>query len=115
MAKVQSWEVSDSFWARVEPLIPKPKRDPNKAYKRKPGGGRKPMPARQIFERIVYVLRTGCQWRALPKEKYGSPSTLRQKSVHTLYVIPAKLVPAKAGSGNPGYRNVHWIPSLRPE
>ncbi len=28
MAKVQSWEVSDSFWARVEPLIPKPKRDP---------------------------------------------------------------------------------------
>ena len=29
MAKVQSWEVSDSFWARVEPLIPKPKRDPN--------------------------------------------------------------------------------------
>ncbi len=50
MAKVQSWEVSDSFWARVEPLIPKPKRDPNKTYKRKPGGGRKPMPAREIFE-----------------------------------------------------------------
>ncbi len=76
MAKVQSWEVSDSFWARVEPLIPKPKRDPNKTYMRKPGGGRKPMPARQIFEGIVYVLRTGCQWRALPKEKYGSPSAI---------------------------------------
>ena len=37
MAKIQSWEVSDSFWERVEPLIPKPERDPNKTYKRKAG------------------------------------------------------------------------------
>ncbi len=61
MAKVQSWEVPASFWARVEPLVPKPKRDPNKTYKRNPAGAGKPMPARQIFEGIVYVLRTGCQ------------------------------------------------------
>ena len=44
MPKIQSWEVSDVFWEKVEPLIPLPKRDPNKEYKRKPGGGRKPMP-----------------------------------------------------------------------
>ncbi len=76
MAKVKSWEVSDSFWQKVEPLIPSPKRDPNKQYLRKPSGGRKPMPARKIFAGIVYVLRTGCQWKALPKEGFGNSSAI---------------------------------------
>jgi transposase len=76
MAKVKSWEVSDSFWQKVEPLIPSPKRDPNKQYLPKPGGGRKPMPARKIFAGIVYVLPTGCQWKALPKEDFGSSSAI---------------------------------------
>lgn len=76
MAKIQSWEVSDAFWERVEPLIPAPGRDPKKTYKRKSGGGRKPMPPRQIFAGIMYVLRTGCQWKALPKERFGSPSAI---------------------------------------
>jgi transposase len=26
------------------------------------------MPPRQVFSAIAYVLRTGCQWKALPKE-----------------------------------------------
>ena len=76
MKKIQSWEVSDAFWERVEPLIPEPQRDPNKTYKRKVGGGRKRMPPRQVFEAIMYVLRTGCQWKALPKERFGSPSAI---------------------------------------
>ncbi len=33
------------------------------------------MPARQIFSTIVYVLRTGCQWKALPRE-FGSASAI---------------------------------------
>ena len=33
------------------------------------------MPLRQVFSAIVYVLRTGCQWKALPKE-YGSASAI---------------------------------------
>jgi transposase len=74
--KTKSWEVSDAFWSRVAPLVPPPKRDPNKAYKRKSGGGRKPIPNRIIFEAIMYVLRTGCQWQALPKERFGSPSAI---------------------------------------
>ena len=76
MAKIQSWEVSDSFWQKVEPLIPQPERDSSKQYIRKVGGGRKPMPPRQIFEAILFVLGTGCQWKALPKERFGSPSAV---------------------------------------
>ena len=33
------------------------------------------MPPRQVFSAIVYVLRTGCQWKALPKE-FGSASAI---------------------------------------
>jgi len=77
MAKrIQSWEVSDAFWERVNPLIPKPERDSERSYKRIAGGGRKPIPYRLVFEGIVYVLRTGCQWKALPKERFGSPSSI---------------------------------------
>jgi transposase len=35
------------------------------------------MPVRQIFSFIVYVLRTGCQWKALPKE-FGSASAIHK-------------------------------------
>jgi len=76
MPRIQSWEVSDAFWEKVAPLIPQPARNPNKSYKRKAGGGRKPIPTRKIFEAILYVLRTGCHWKALPKERFGSPSTV---------------------------------------
>ena len=77
MAKrIQSWDVSDSFWERVEPLIPLQERDKEKNYKRKSGGGRKPIHYRTVFEGIVYVLRTGCQWKSLSKERFGSPSSI---------------------------------------
>ncbi len=74
---MKSWTVSDVFWAKVEPLIPVVTRPEGRQYHRKPGAGRKPMPPRQIFSAIVYVLRTGCQWKALPRE-FGSAS-----AVHT--------------------------------
>lgn len=76
MSRIRSWQVSDSFWERVKPFIPVPTRDPAKTYRRKPGGGRKPMDSRNVFEAIVYVLRTGCQWKALPKEVFGSASSI---------------------------------------
>ena len=74
--KIKSWEVSDAFWAIVEPLIPRPKRDEMKQYVRKTGGGRKPLEPRKVFSAIVFVLRTGIQWKALPKEVFGSPSSI---------------------------------------
>ena len=73
----KSWEVSDEFWGRVSALIPKAKRDPEKSYQRRCGAGRKPMEPRKIFEAIVYVLRTGIQWKAPPKE-YGNSSSIHR-------------------------------------
>jgi transposase len=29
-----------------------------------------------VFKGIVFVLRTGCQWKALPAERYGSASAV---------------------------------------
>jgi transposase len=75
---IKSWEVSDAFWAVVEPLIPKPKRDKEKQYKRIVGGGRKPLAPRKVFAAIVYVLRTGIQWKALPKDIFGSSSAIHR-------------------------------------
>ena len=73
----QSWTISDEFWERIQEDIPKTERDPKKNYVHAPGQGRKPMPARKALEGIFYVLRTGCQWKALPRE-YGSGSTVHR-------------------------------------
>jgi transposase len=34
------------------------------------------MDPRRVFEAIIYVLRTGIQWKAIPKSVYGSPSAI---------------------------------------
>ena len=59
MSRSHQWEASDALWERVIPLIPPP---PSHAR-----GGRPRMPDRQAFAAIVYVLRTGIQWNALPR------------------------------------------------
>lgn len=59
MAERNKWGVSDELWAAVEPLLP-PRRNRHPC-----GGGRKPTEARRVFAAIVFVWRTGCQWRAL--------------------------------------------------
>ena len=73
----QSWTISDEFWEAIKDAIPKKERDAQKTYKNKPGQGRKPMDARKALEGILYVLRTGCQWKALPRE-YGSGSAVHR-------------------------------------
>jgi len=78
-SRLPSWEVSDAFWQRVESLIPERRREASKEYVRKPGGGRKPKEARTVFEAIVYVLRMGCQWKALPRERFGSASAIHKR------------------------------------
>src|SRR5215217_3137494 len=52
--------VSDDLWEAIEPLLPKASPKPN--------GGRPRVPDRAALAGIVFVLRTGCPWRMLPKE-----------------------------------------------
>jgi len=85
MRQTESWELTDEFWDEVKDLLIKMPRDPNKTYKRKEGGGRKPLDFRIVLAAIFYVLRTGIQWKALPKEKFCSASP-----VHKYYMFWAK-------------------------
>ena len=62
-----SWRVPDELWERVEPLLPR--------YRKSKAGGRPRADSRQVLDGILYVLRTGCQWKAVPQE-FGSASTL---------------------------------------
>jgi putative transposase len=50
-------DVTDEQWALIEPLIP--------VY---PGGRPRTTDVRDVLDAILYLLRTGCQWRYLPKD-----------------------------------------------
>jgi transposase len=50
-------DLTDAEWALVEPFIPPAKR----------GGRRRSVNVREVLNAIFYVLWTGCQWTALPK------------------------------------------------
>ena len=78
MSAIKSWTVSNELWNRVESLIPRRKRVKKRKFLRRPGAGRKPMEPRKVFAGIVFVLRTGCQWKALPQEEFGSASSIHQ-------------------------------------
>src|SRR5260370_6487989 len=51
-------DLSDDEWGLVEPLIPPGKR----------GGGKRTVIMREVVNGLMYVLSTGCQWRAIPKD-----------------------------------------------
>ena len=70
MARTKPWTVSDEFWEKVEPLIP-----PAPSHAK---GGRTRMDDRKAFAAMVYVLRTGIQWNALPRQM-GASSTVHDR------------------------------------
>jgi len=70
MARTKPWKVSDEFWEKVEPLIP--------AAPSHKKGGRTRMDDRDAFAAMIYVLRTGIQWNALPREM-GASSTVHDR------------------------------------
>ena len=51
-------DLTDDEWAHVAPLIPPAK----------PGGNKRTVDIREVMNGVMYVLSTGCQWRALPKD-----------------------------------------------
>jgi len=57
-------DLSDAQWERIAGIIPAPQNTT-----RKGGGGRPPKyDRREILNAILYVARTGCQWRMLPHD-----------------------------------------------
>lgn len=50
MEQIKSWTVSDELWNKIEPFVPLVNCKMGRYYKRRPVGGRKPLPARQVFE-----------------------------------------------------------------
>ena len=51
-------DLTDEEWVLVEPLIPPAKR----------GGRKREVNVREVLNAIFYILWTGCQWKALPKD-----------------------------------------------
>jgi putative transposase len=66
------WQVPDDLWNEIEPLLP-----PAKALGTV---GNPALPQRKVLNGILYVLRTGCQWKSLRTEWFGASS-----SVHTYF------------------------------
>jgi transposase len=66
------YEIPDVLWDKIVPLLPPPlKRKKKKA-------GRPRMNDRKAMSAIFYVLRTGCQWNALPRS-LGASSTVHDR------------------------------------
>ena len=51
-------DLTDVEWAHVAPLILRAKR----------GGNKRTVNVREVVNGLMYILSTGCQWRAIPKD-----------------------------------------------
>ena len=51
-------DLTDAEWGVIAPLIPPAKR----------GGNKRTVETRTVVDALMYVLSTGCQWRALPMD-----------------------------------------------
>ncbi len=51
-------DLTDEEWALARPEIPRAKR----------GGNKRTVDVREVMNGLMYVLSTGCQWRAIPKD-----------------------------------------------
>ena len=64
------WQMPDALWADCRALLP-PEKPPGTR-------GRPAVPFRRVLDGILHVLRTGCQWKAVPRE-FGSGSTVHAR------------------------------------
>ena len=65
MGKQYDTDLSDAAWALVAPHLPAAM----------PGGRPRTTCLRLVVNAVLYLLRTGCQWRLLPRE-YPPRSTV---------------------------------------
>ena len=59
-------DLTDGEWARLKPLIPDAS----------PGGRPRKTDMRSAMNAILYLLRTGCPWRYLPRDGFPPRSTV---------------------------------------
>src|ERR671914_2443078 len=64
------YQIPDPLWLQMVRVLPPPKA--------RQKDGRPRMEDRQAMTAILYVLRTGCQWKALPRS-LGAPSTVHDR------------------------------------
>ncbi len=62
--------IPDNLWNEIKIILPDEK--PENTI------GRPIVPYRKVLDGIMFVLRTGCQWKMLPRE-YGSGSTCHRR------------------------------------
>jgi putative transposase len=67
------WSIPDDLWEGLVNLIP-PRVNTHPF-----GGGKPPTPDRVCMEAILYVLRTGCQWKALDATRFCPGSTAHDR------------------------------------
>jgi transposase len=60
------WHIQDDLWEEFRQVLPPEKKAGTV--------GRPAVPYRKVLDGILYVLRTGCHWKKVPKE-FGSGST----------------------------------------
>jgi transposase len=64
-------DITDAEWALIKPLIPSARR----------GGNKRTVEVREVVNGVMYILSTGCQWAALPKD-LPPRSTVNRYFVH---------------------------------
>jgi transposase len=67
------FRISDALWAVLQPVLPV------HVNKHRFGGGRPRKPDRVCADAIFYVLRTGCQWKALDQTELCPGSTAHDR------------------------------------
>jgi transposase len=70
------FRVSEELWAVLEPVLPV------HVNTHRFGGGKPRTPDRKCADAIFYVLRTGCQWRALATTELCPHSTAHERFQH---------------------------------
>ena len=64
------WHIPNDLWDEFKQILPPEKQAETV--------GRPAVPYRRVLDGILYVLRTGCQWKKVPKE-YASGSTCHSR------------------------------------
>ncbi len=70
---IKSWRVPDALWERMTPLLPV------HSNTHRFGGGRPRRSDRDCADAIFFVLRAGCQWKALDATRFIPGSTAHDR------------------------------------